>query len=970
MEGPNTWNDVSLFHANPNEGLGAGKSTATLTLKYDVDGDDVYETIIGSGELSFTVEKAKYTVTFDAGDGTGIMDPEVVEENTDYTLPAIGFTAPEDKEFKNWYIAGYGELNPGDIITVTGDITVKAQWKDVESTPTTYTVKVGATGYGDVRFSDNEYTHGSDSKQLEEGTSVTIEAKPYSGYAFYRWRDDNNAGSTISKNAEYTFTVGTEDIDYVAEFVEYHNIIVNNGSSDPEAKAILDTEVTITANAAETGKEFDKWIVVSGDVELDDEKASETTFTMPDKDVKVEATYKDAEVTPTTSISGDKSSVDFGSIQKGFTQAQSDEVIQTVRITNNGTTTVTIDNTNPAEDGPFGVYWYDSTIQIAPGEYQDVQLRLADSSTFADTAGNYSGTYVFTATNVENSSDTATFEVTATAVLTEPAPTTYTIRVDNYDITEDTKWSGGKIYLKTDKGTNDFQSSGYGFSATENTSVEIKATPDEGYEFVEWRKGSKDGESFTTEANYTFNATETINLYAIFKKTEVTPTTTYTVSFDSNGGPAVDDQTVVSGETATKPDDPTSGDLHFIGWFVEPTTDNIFYFEYDDSGDIIDYGYNTFDFENTPITEDTELTALWGAVLQANITGAGNGQIAFAELGDELEYRDEEPYTTVYSSVIIGLNNTVKLGAKESGDSVFVKWTKSGDESFSDENKEITVTVTEDVEYIAEFKLIEYTVKYEANGGSGEMADETAKYYIFPSCDFTAPKGKTFDKWEVNGTKYKVGDTLELTEDITVTATWKTKSSGGGGGGSSNAEKETIWSKADDWAIEELTKAEKKGLIPETFAKKDFTKAITRKDFAAVAVKLYEAISGKKAKPIDNNPFVDTNDEYVLAAYNLGITNGTSETTFTPDAQITREQMATMLTRALVAAGINTDINLDKIAKFADDNVLSDWGRPSVYFMASKEIIKGIGENKFDGLGNAKIEEALAIALRSVEVIK
>ena len=165
-----------------------------------------------------------------------------------------------------------------------------------------------------------------------------------------------------------------------------------------------------------------------------------------------------------------------------------------------------------------------------------------------------------------------------------------------------------------------------------------------------------------------------------------------------------------------------------------------------------------------------------------------------------------------------------------------------------------------------------------------------------------------------------------------------------------------------------MTKAEEKGLIPETFAKKDATKAITRLDFAAVAVKLYEAISGKKAEKATSNPFTDTNDEYVLMAYALGITKGTSETTFTPNAEITREQMATMLTRALSKAGINTTMDISNTSKFADDSDLNDWGRPSVYFMAKEEIIKGIGDNRFNGLGNAKVEEAIAIALRSVEI--
>ena len=165
-----------------------------------------------------------------------------------------------------------------------------------------------------------------------------------------------------------------------------------------------------------------------------------------------------------------------------------------------------------------------------------------------------------------------------------------------------------------------------------------------------------------------------------------------------------------------------------------------------------------------------------------------------------------------------------------------------------------------------------------------------------------------------------------------------------------------------------MAKAEEKGLIPETFSGKDATKAITRLDFAAVVVKLYEAITGAKATIVANNPFTDTSDEYVLKAYALGITLGTSETTFTPDAEITREQMATMLTRALAKAGIDVTVDLENATKFADDNNMHDWGRSSVYFMSGLNIIKGVGENKFNGLGNAKVEEAIAVALRSVNV--
>jgi hypothetical protein len=60
-------------------------------------------------------------------------------------------------------------------------------------------------------------------------------------------------------------------------------------------------------------------------------------------------------------------------------------------------------------------------------------------------------------------------------------------------------------------------------------------------------------------------------------------------------------------------------------------------------------------------------------------------------------------------------------------------------------------------------------------------------------------------------------------------------------------------------------------------------------------VKLYEKISNVKLVEAKENPFKDTTDIEVLKALNVGITNGTSETTFEPDALITREQMATMM---------------------------------------------------------------------------
>ncbi len=175
------------------------------------------------------------------------------------------------------------------------------------------------------------------------------------------------------------------------------------------------------------------------------------------------------------------------------------------------------------------------------------------------------------------------------------------------------------------------------------------------------------------------------------------------------------------------------------------------------------------------------------------------------------------------------------------------------------------------------------------------------------------------------------------------------------------------WATASKWALDELAKAKETGLIPLVLDKEDFTKSITRKEFAHVAVRLYEKVARKIAEPVKDNPFTDTNDEEILKAYNLGITQGMSATTFEPDTLITREQMATMMTRALAKAGIDTSVDMAYVEKFADDASFGKWYVESIYFMASHDIIKGVGDNKFDPQGQASREASLLISVRSAE---
>ena len=59
------------------------------------------------------------------------------------------------------------------------------------------------------------------------------------------------------------------------------------------------TVVTITANAPETGKVFDKWVKTYGDAVIADENSATTTVTTKINPTGIMATYKDSETTPT-----------------------------------------------------------------------------------------------------------------------------------------------------------------------------------------------------------------------------------------------------------------------------------------------------------------------------------------------------------------------------------------------------------------------------------------------------------------------------------------------------------------------------------------------------------------------------------------------------------------------------------------------------------------------------------------------
>ena len=174
----------------------------------------------------------------------------------------------------------------------------------------------------------------------------------------------------------------------------------------------------------------------------------------------------------------------------------------------------------------------------------------------------------------------------------------------------------------------------------------------------------------------------------------------------------------------------------------------------------------------------------------------------------------------------------------------------------------------------------------------------------------------------------------------------------------------TVDAKVSDWAREQVDSAAVKGLMADCLGD-DFTVNITRAEFAAVAVELYEAMSGETAPAPGENPFNDTTDPVIIQANGLGIVNGKGDGVFAPADPVTRQEAALMLSRIYTKLG--GEIPKVESTTFADNDKVSSWAMDAVAFMSGKEIVNGVGGNQFDPQGNASIEQALIIALRMIE---
>lgn len=177
------------------------------------------------------------------------------------------------------------------------------------------------------------------------------------------------------------------------------------------------------------------------------------------------------------------------------------------------------------------------------------------------------------------------------------------------------------------------------------------------------------------------------------------------------------------------------------------------------------------------------------------------------------------------------------------------------------------------------------------------------------------------------------------------------------------------FSNAAEWAIAEIEKLDDLEIITDTVAYSSMTGPITRGDMAKIAVRTWKILT---FTPIDQdlgtngqNPFTDTSDPEIIAAYLLGIINGDGNGTFRPNDPLTRQEYFKISVNLLSSVGyMFSDDDKILLDDYVDGEEISEWAEACTRLLIGIGVVKGSTDNSLNPGDIIVTQEALAIFSR------
>ncbi|MBR3785453.1 MAG: InlB B-repeat-containing protein [Firmicutes bacterium] len=634
-----------------------------------------------------------YDVYFDSKGGTEVAN-QVVSYGKTATAPTnptrAGYT------FDGWTTSSSGSGTSFNFsTTITSNITLYAKWK---ANGYSITYKDGSTTM--TGLSPTSYT-------VEAATTLPTAAK--TGYTFLGWYDNADGtgsaitvlpkGSTGNKTFYAKFKVNTYTVTFDTK----------GGSKVPSVSIKydknLEEEEKIPPNPTKTGYTFKGWVTASGSkYNFSTKVTGNITIYAKWEENKYTVTFNSeggSNVTSQTVTYGQKASVPTNPTRKGYNFGG-------WVTTSGGTTAFNFNNaitTNVTAFAKWNPITYKISFESNGGTtvaYKEYTIESATITlpTISKTGYNFGGWYSNSAC-----SGSAVTKVAKGSTGNKTFYAKWTAKT--YTVTFDTK-GGSQV---------DAVEVSYGSTVSE------PGTPTRtGYTFEKWETSS--GGLF----NFATAITTDTTIYAKWKRN------TYTVRFDTDGGSAIDSQSVLyEGKVARPANNPTKLAYSFVGWV---TTKG---------------GTETFDF-NQEILGDTIVYAKW-------------------------KLKDKYTVSFVTGSESVPENQAVQEGkmatkpaTPEKNGFNFENWYKDADltEAF-----DFSDPIMGNTTIYAKWNPVFYNITYNANGGDPVQADTytiETETFVLPS---TTKNGYRFLGWKAaDGTPYT---SIEKgsTGNLSLTARWQ-----------------------------------------------------------------------------------------------------------------------------------------------------------------------------------------------------
>lgn len=267
---------------------------------------------------------------------------------------------------------------------------------------------------------------------------------------------------------------------------------------------------------------------------------------------------------------------------------------------------------------------------------------------------------------------------------------------------------------------------------------------------------------------------------------------------------------------------------------------------------------------------------------------------------------------------------------------------------------------------------VKLSISFDPNGGSGSMDPVTVDYgttYLFPENGFTAPEGKRFAHWAIDSldgdTTAVPGGGLTILRGTTAYAVWEdipASTGGGGGGGRTSYSVSTGKTGNGTLSLSDTTARRGDTVTVTVKPDKGYTlETLTVTDSRGSALTLTDKGGGKFAFTMPsgsvtvNATFMEDNSilnffvdvpasayyyDAVKWAAEQGITGGTDENHFSPDASCTRAQIVTFLWRAAGSPVVNYILPFEDVAE-------SSYYAEAVRWAASQGIVSGVSPTRF-----------------------